>query len=204
MKAHAVYAGSFDPITRGHLSVIRRAKEIFTRLVVVVAKSPSKACLLSPVERVALIREALTESSIDGWIEVTHTEGYVVHLAAELGAGYLVRGVRTATDIEHELTLARLNHELAPDITSWFVPAQPHLAEVSSSRLKALAARGEDITPFCTPGVARHLRHKLSERTRSLSAAGANAAGTNAMRTDLVQEAPAQTLTLDKGASHDL
>jgi pantetheine-phosphate adenylyltransferase len=157
MKA-AVYAGTFDPVTLGHLSVVSRAVELFDRLWIVVAHNPEKQPLFSVPERVDLLRDVSAPWQTCG---VTSTEGYVVTRARELGARYLVRGVRGATDIESELTLARLNHQLAPEIETVFVPAHAELAEVSSSRLKQLAREGADLTRYCPAVVAVRLRWRF-------------------------------------------
>jgi len=91
----------------------------------------------------------------------TSTQGFVVELARERGARYLVRGVRGSTDVESEIALANLNHELAPEIETVFVPAHPELSEVSSSRLKELAAQGLDVSRCCLPEVAARLRERV-------------------------------------------
>jgi pantetheine-phosphate adenylyltransferase len=157
----AIYAGTFDPITRGHLSVIERAAQLFDRLMVVVAINPAKAPLFSVEERESMIQEVTAR-----WPNVSclSTEGYIVALARAHGARYLVRGVRGATDIEAEIALARMNHALAPEIETVFVPAHAELSEVSSSRLKQLAADGLDIAAYCPPEIESRLRHRLAER----------------------------------------
>ena len=157
----AIYAGTFDPITRGHLSVIGRAAQLFDRLMVVVAVNPAKAPLFSVEERENMIRQVTAR-----WPNVSclSTEGYIVALARAQGARYLVRGLRGATDIDAEIALARMNHELAPEIETVFVPAHAELSEVSSSRLKQLAADGLDISAYCPPQIEARLRHRLAER----------------------------------------
>jgi pantetheine-phosphate adenylyltransferase len=157
----AVYAGTFDPITLGHASVIERAARLFDRLLIVVAVNPHKQPLLSVTDRLELIA-AVTRP----WANVTaaFTEGYVVSFAREQGARYLVRGVRGATDIDSEIALANLNYGLAPEIETVFVPAHPELSEVSSSKLKELCASGGDLARYCAPEVAERLRRRLSAR----------------------------------------
>lgn len=154
----AVYAGTFDPITRGHLSVIERGARLFDRLAVLIAINPGKQPLFSPEERAQMIREATSS-----WpnVECASTDGYVVDLARRHGAHYLVRGVRSCTDVEGEIALAQMNHELAPDIETVFVAAHRELSEVSSSRLKELAVHGMDISKFCPPEVAVRLRERV-------------------------------------------
>ncbi|HVJ16488.1 MAG TPA: pantetheine-phosphate adenylyltransferase [Polyangiaceae bacterium] len=155
----AVYAGTFDPITLGHLSVVERGARLFDRLLVVVAVNPRKQPLFSVEERIQLI-----EASVLGFpnVSATSTMSFVVDLARSQGARYLIRGVRGATDTDAEIALAHLNHELAPEIETVFVPAQPELSEVSSSRLKELALEGADLTRYCAPEVSAMLRQRLS------------------------------------------
>jgi pantetheine-phosphate adenylyltransferase len=155
---NAVYAGTFDPVTLGHLSVIERSAGLFDRLWVVVAINPDKEPLFTPEERVSMLSEVTVGLPN---VAATSTAGYVVELARRVGARYLVRGVRGATDADSELGLARLNHELAPEIETVFVPAHGELSEVSSSRLKELVQSGADITRYCSVGVAARLRQRL-------------------------------------------
>jgi pantetheine-phosphate adenylyltransferase len=155
----AVYAGSFDPVTAGHLSVIRQAARLFGHVVVVVAINPEKRTLLSVSERVELLREVVSPHPN---VTVASTEGLIVDYARAIGASVLLRGVRGATDAQFETTLAQANRALAPDLSTLFLPAESHLAEVSSSRLKEKLARGEDVSDFCPPAVAAKLRQRLS------------------------------------------
>jgi pantetheine-phosphate adenylyltransferase len=155
----AVYAGSFDPVTAGHLSVIRQAARLFGHVVVVVAINPEKHTLLSVSERVELLREVVAPHPN---VTVASTEGLIVDYARAIGASVLLRGVRGATDAQFETTLAQANRALAPDLSTLFLPAESHLAEVSSSRLKEKLARGEDVSDFCPPAVAAKLRQRLS------------------------------------------
>lgn len=154
-----VYAGTFDPVTHGHRSVIERGAALFDRLYVLVASNPSKQPLLSVEERLGFLADLAR-----AWphVSAASTSGFVVDFARAHGARYLIRGVRSSTDVEAEIQLAHLNHELAPDIQTVFVPAHPKLSEVSSSRLKELIERGEDASAFCSPEVLSCLRQKLA------------------------------------------
>ena len=155
----AVYPGTFDPITRGHLSVIERGVRLFDRLVVVIAVNPAKQPLFSIEERVQMIRETTCQ-----WLNVdaASTDGYVVALARRREAKYLIRGVRNCTDVESEIALAQMNRELAPDIETVFVPAHRELSEVSSSRLKELAIQRMDISRYCPLEVAVRLLERVN------------------------------------------
>jgi pantetheine-phosphate adenylyltransferase len=160
----ALYAGTFDPITRGHLSVIERAARLFDRLLVVVAVNPDKHPLFSAEERIDMIRAVAAP-----WtnVECATTDGYVVELARARAARYLVRGVRGATDVDGEIALAAMNHALAPEIETVFIPAHPELSEVSSSRLKQLAERGEDVSRYCPPAVLARLQQRVAAGARA-------------------------------------
>jgi pantetheine-phosphate adenylyltransferase len=154
----AVYAGSFDPVTLGHLSVIERGARLFDELCVVVATNPQKIPMFSSAERALLLARVCAELPS---VTVRQTSGYVVELARQIDARYLVRGVRGATDTEAELELARSNHRLAPEIETVFVPAHVELSEVSSSRLKELVRQGADVARYCPSLVAERLRQHL-------------------------------------------
>ncbi|MCE9584115.1 MAG: pantetheine-phosphate adenylyltransferase [Planctomycetes bacterium] len=153
-----IYAGTFDPMTAGHFSVIERAARLFDRLIVLVAVNPAKRPLFSVEERVAMIRESVVGL---GEVEVSATEGMVIEFARRVGAGFLVRGIRSLTDFDSETAMAAAHHSLAPEISTVFVPAHPDLSFVSSSALRELARCGADVTRFCPPGVARRLREKM-------------------------------------------
>jgi pantetheine-phosphate adenylyltransferase len=162
----ALYAGSFDPITRGHLSVIERGARLFDRLVVVVAVNPTKQPLFAVEERVEMVQEVTARCPN---VECISTAGFVVDLARNRGAQYLVRGLRGCTDVEGEMALANLNHELAPEIQTVFVPAHPQLSEVSSSRLKELASAGAELSPYCPPEVAARLLQRVQRTVHQQS-----------------------------------
>lgn len=156
----AVYAGTFDPITRGHLSVIERAATLFERVIVVVAVNPGKRPLFSVEERVHMIGDVTARLAN---VTCAATAGYVVELARQHGARYLVRGVRSATDVEGEIALADANRALAPEIETVFIPAHPELSEVSSTRLKQLARDGMDVARFCPAEIAGRLLQRLQD-----------------------------------------
>lgn len=158
----AVYPGTFDPITTGHISVIRQAVRLFAHVRVLVAVHPRKEPLFSLEERVALAREvlgAMPTVSVDG------TRGLVVEYARAIAASVLVRGLRGAADAAYETELAQTNREIAPEIATVFLPAEPRLSMVSSSELKARAARGEPIDEYCPPLVAARLRARVAEES---------------------------------------
>ncbi|AOZ51805.1 pantetheine-phosphate adenylyltransferase [Chromobacterium vaccinii] len=132
----AVYAGSFDPVTNGHLWMIREAVELFDELIVAVGVNPDKHCTFSAEERVALLREVTTGFS-KLRVEVFENQ-FLVNYAQSVGANYIVRGIRTASDYEYERTMRYINSDLHPDITTLFLLPPREYAEVSSTMVKGL------------------------------------------------------------------
>lgn len=142
----AVYPGSFDPITNGHLDVIARAAQAFEQVVVAVLANPRKQPLLSVEERIAIIGEALAERGPAGErIEVESFDGLTVDFCRRRGARFIVRGLRAISDFETEMQLAHNNRKLAPEVdTVFFMTALEH-GYVSSSLVKEIAAFGGDV-----------------------------------------------------------
>jgi pantetheine-phosphate adenylyltransferase len=143
----AVYPGSFDPITNGHIDVLRRAARVFDRVVVAVLGNPRKSPLLPAGVRVEVIRAALAaDPSLAGRVEVRTFDGLTVDFCHQVGAGFLVRGLRAIADFEAELQLAHNNHQLAPDVdTVFFMTSLAH-SYVSSSLVKEIAFAGGDVS----------------------------------------------------------
>ncbi|MCA9604448.1 MAG: pantetheine-phosphate adenylyltransferase [Myxococcales bacterium] len=157
----AVYAGTFDPLTLGHLSVVKTAVRLFAHVRVLVAVHPDKQTLFTLEERIALAREvvgAMPTVSCDG------TGGMVVDYARAIGATVLVRGLRGEADAAYETRLAQANRELGPEILTVMLPSDPALSMVSSSELKRRARAGAPIDAFCPPAVAEKLLARLAER----------------------------------------
>jgi pantetheine-phosphate adenylyltransferase len=154
----AVYPGTFDPPTAGHLSVVKRTARLFDDLVVLLAVNPQKVPTFSVAERIAMLREAL--AGISG-VTVDATEGLVLDFSRKVGAGFLVRGVRGTTDFDFEMSMASAHLALAPELVTLFVPADPELSFVSSSALRELARCGGDVSRFCPPSVARRLAERF-------------------------------------------
>jgi pantetheine-phosphate adenylyltransferase len=156
----ALYPGSFDPITFGHLDVIRRATAVFDRLVVGVLINPKKSPMLELDDRMAAITEAIREDSgvTGGKVEVTSFDGLTVDFCRKLGAEFIVRGLRAVSDFESELQMAHTNRKLAPDVdTIFFMTALEH-AYLSSSLVKEIAAFGGDVGLFVPGAAARRLQ----------------------------------------------
>jgi pantetheine-phosphate adenylyltransferase len=156
----ALYPGSFDPITFGHLDVIRRATAVFDKLVVGVLVNPKKTPMLDLEDRLAAIREALSDELGDTakTIEVAGFDGLTVDYCGKIGARFIVRGLRAVSDFESELQMAHTNRKLAPDVdTIFFMTALEH-AYLSSSLVKEIAAFGGDVSRFIPAAAVRRLR----------------------------------------------
>jgi pantetheine-phosphate adenylyltransferase len=156
----AVYPGSFDPITRGHIDVIERASLLFDRLIVAVLVNTRKSPTMDARERAAIIREALDEELAPGAasaIEVTTYEGLTVSLARERGATSIVRGLRALSDFENELAIAHLNRKLAPEIDTVFFMTGLEHAYLSSGLVREIAAFGGDVSAMVPAAAARRL-----------------------------------------------
>jgi pantetheine-phosphate adenylyltransferase len=161
----AVYPGSFDPITNGHLDVVRRAARVFDRVVVAVLGNPRKSPLLDADTRVAVIRAALdADPSLAGIVDVRTFDGLTVTFCHEVGAGFLVRGLRAIADFESELQLAHNNHQLAPDVDTVFFMTSLEHSYVSSSLVKEIALFGGDVSAMLPPPAVAALRDALPPR----------------------------------------
>ncbi len=174
----AMYNGSFDPLTKGHLEIIRLAKEQFDRIVIVVASNPAKKCMFTPEERVAMIRAALGHVACyvapgEGIAEFTNPNGppFIVttlppgalaaNFAIGIGAKALVRGLRAATDFDDEFQLNMVNHLLAPAIGTVFFFTSHEYIFTSSSIAKAVAGVRGELSHFVTPNVVKALQDKM-------------------------------------------
>ncbi len=160
----AVYPGSFDPITNGHLDVIGRTAAVFDRVVIAVLANPRKQPLLSAEYRVAVIREALAEAGPaipEERIEVEAFDGLTVDLCGRVGAGFIVRGLRAISDFETEMLLAHNNRRLAPGIDTVFFMTSIEHSYVASSLVKEIATFGGDVSAMIPPAARAALGRAL-------------------------------------------
>jgi len=157
----AVYPGSFDPITLGHLNVIERVSRLFDRLIVGIGINIEKRTMFEPQEREALIRGATAHLE---HIEIRTFSGLAVEFVRECGAQLMVRGVRPITDIPAELTMMMANRRLAPEVETLFMIADGELAHVSSSLIKQIAPLADDaeLAQFLPPNVVAAVRAKMA------------------------------------------
>ena len=155
----AVYPGSFDPVTLGHLDVLRRAAEVFDQVVIAVLENPRKAPLLDAVERIRLLRAvvATEASAIADRVEVAGFDGLTVEFCRARGARFLVRGLRAVSDFETEMLLAHNNRRLAPEIDSVFFMTSLEYGYVSSSLVREIAQFGGDVTGLVPAAAAEAL-----------------------------------------------
>ena len=153
----AIYPGTFDPITKGHLDIIERARKHFPRLVVAVSQHPGKNPLLSLEERVGLVKEVVGD--LDA-VEVDSFDGLLVDYARRRGVGVLVKGLRAVTDFDYELQMAQMNHKLA-GVETFFLVATPLYSFLSSSLVKEIARFGSDVSEFVPPEVVRRLKERF-------------------------------------------
>lgn len=153
----AVFAGSFDPPTNGHLDIIKRASGLFESVDVVVSVNPEKHTMFSEEERVQFLKELIKPFNN---VSVHSYKGIIVNYAKEVGAKVLVRGVRSANDFGYEFELALMNQNLNPDIETVFLQSKEKYAIVKSSSIKQLAQFGGDISRMVPPIVAEALSNK--------------------------------------------
>jgi len=161
MARAAIYPGSFDPLTNGHLAIIQRGLHVFDRLVVAVATNPEKAPLFTPGERQALIAEAVGH---DPRVEVDAFDGLLVDYARAKGVHTVLRGLRAASDFEYEFQLANMNRKLDPEFESVFVMTGEDYFFVSARLVREVARLGGDVSAFVPPNVLAGLRRKLGGR----------------------------------------
>jgi pantetheine-phosphate adenylyltransferase len=157
--AIAVYPGSFDPITYGHLDIIERAAAVFDRVIVAVCLNPGKQPLFTMEERVEMIaRESARLPNVD----VSYFNGLLTEVVKREGARIIVRGLRAISDFEIEFQMALMNRKLGPEIETVFLVAQPKYSYLSSSIVKEIAGLGGDIGGLVSEQVARHLQERFA------------------------------------------
>lgn len=145
----AVFPGSFDPFTLGHLDVLHSALKLFDRIIVAVGYNCSKKGFLSPESRVRLIEDSVSGLRMQGAsIEVISYTGLTVDLCRKTGAGYIVRGLRTTTDFELESVIAQANREMNPEVVSIFIPASHKYSFISSTVVRDVIINGGDASCF--------------------------------------------------------
>ncbi|MDE1920528.1 MAG: pantetheine-phosphate adenylyltransferase [Candidatus Omnitrophica bacterium] len=155
----AIYPGSFDPVTNGHLDVIQRAARIFERVIVAVADNTGKKALFPIRERLELLREVTKDIKN---VSVETFDSLVVEYARRKKINVLIRGLRMTSDFDYEFQIALTNRRLAEDIETVFLMPSEHVSFVSSSLLKEIASLGADVSSFVPGAVERKLKEKLN------------------------------------------
>lgn len=155
MSYNVIYAGTFDPITNGHLDVIRKASALFGKVIIAVAKNPSKQPLFDLEQRVELVKQSCTEFEN---IEIIGFSGLLADLAKEQNAKALIRGIRGADDIDYEIQLAQLNHKLSGDIETIFFPPSVEWRYLSSTMVREIYRHNGDVSQFVPQAVKNALQ----------------------------------------------
>jgi pantetheine-phosphate adenylyltransferase len=166
-ETSALYPGSFDPITNGHVDIIERGLRVFDRIVVAVLENPKKAPLFTTKERVRMIQDIFASKKE---VEVRAFDGLLVDFARARGTGVVMRGLRAISDFEYEFQMALMNRNLAPDIETFFMMPNVNYSFLSSNLVREVAALGGSVEGLVPGPVARKLRDKIkrSKKVQSL------------------------------------
>jgi pantetheine-phosphate adenylyltransferase len=165
----AVYAGTFDPVTYGHLDIISRAAAVYGRVVVATTENVSKRPLFSVEERLEQLRLTLDGQAN---VELASFSGLLVDFARAVGARIIVRGLRAASDFDYEFEMALMNRSLAPEVETSFFVASPEYTFVSSSMIKEVARNGGDVSRFVPPNIQNAIMQRLGQHTAGRDTAG--------------------------------
>src|SRR4051812_31029129 len=155
----AVYAGSFDPMTFGHLDLIERASKLFGQVIIAIGKHPTKSPLFSFQERVDLLHEATKDFP---GVRIDSFEGLLIHYCERVGARVIVRGLRAATDFEYELQIAHANADMVPGVDTIFLPTRTNYGFVSASLVREIASHGGDVSHYAPAHVCEALKAKFT------------------------------------------
>lgn len=157
----AIYPGSFDPFTNGHLDILQRASALFDHIIIGVLVHPAKKCLFSPEERVEMISEVVKDNEN---IRVIHFNGLLVDFCRSAGACAIIRGLRAVSDYEYEMQMYSVNHQLSPDTETVFLMSSPKFSFLSSSIAKEVARYGGQIEDLLPPNIAELIRQKFARK----------------------------------------
>jgi len=160
MSLLAVYAGSFDPVTFGHLDLIERSGRIFDEVAVAVGRHATKKAFFSYPERVELLREVTRHIPN---VRVESFDGLLIHFCERIGARVIVRGLRAATDFEYELQIAHANADLGPSVDTVFLPTRTKMGFISASLVREIGSHGGDVSRYAPALVAEALTKKFGQ-----------------------------------------
>ncbi len=161
-KRIALYPGTFDPMTLGHLDIMKRASKLCDKLVVAVAINRGKNPLFPLDERVEMVENVVAPFRDRIEVEVKPFEGLLIHFVESVGASMIVRGLRAVSDFEYEFQMAGMNDRLNPDIETVFLMADPQFQTIASRLVKEIARLGGDVSQFVTPEVELRLKDKFT------------------------------------------
>jgi len=164
MPRTALYAGSFDPVTNGHLDVVRHAVRLADRLVLAIGLHPGKAPLFSAEDRLAMLQETCATLAREAKCDlscITFSD-LVVETARKTGATILIRGLRDGTDLDYEMQMAGMNSAMAPEVLTVFLPASPMVRPITATLVRQIAGMGGDVSAFVPAPVAARLKKKLA------------------------------------------
>lgn len=166
MTRTALYTGSFDPITNGHLDVLRAAAPLFDRIVVAIGVHPGKTPLFSVEEKSALIAATTADFARKAGciIECATFDGLAVDAAKAQGAVALLRGLRDGTDLDYEMQMAGMNAAMAPGVQTVFMPASPPVRHITATLVRQIAVMGGNVKPFAPPEVVKALKSKFAKK----------------------------------------
>jgi pantetheine-phosphate adenylyltransferase len=167
MPRVALYAGSFDPVTNGHIDVMRQAVRLADRLVLAIGVHPGKAPLFSAEERLAMLLETCAPIAQAAGCELDYMtfDDLVVSAAQRAGAGMLIRGLRDGTDLDYEMQMAGMNGAMAPQIQTVFLPATPAVRPITATLVRQIALMGGDVSHFVPASVAARLKAKRAAKS---------------------------------------
>jgi pantetheine-phosphate adenylyltransferase len=164
MPRTALYAGSFDPVTNGHVDIVRQAVRLADRLVLAIGVHPGKAPLFAAEDRLAMLEQTCGPLARAAGCElscVTFSD-LVVSAAKRTGAGILIRGLRDGTDLDYEMQMAGMNGAMAPDVQTVFLPASPAVRPITATLVRQIAGMGGDVSAFVPAPVAARLKTKFA------------------------------------------
>jgi len=165
MPRTAYYPGSFDPVTNGHLDVVRQAVGLCDRLIVAIGVNPGKKPLFSVEERVAMIKDVFgpVGAKAGCTIEAATYDNLTVTAAQKAGATIMIRGLRDGTDLDYEMQISGMNQTMAPDVQTVFLPASPAVRPITATLVRQIAAMGGNVAPFVPDSVAKGLKAKFAK-----------------------------------------
>lgn len=163
----ALYPGTFDPVTLGHLDIIQRAVKLFDHLVIGIANNPSKTQAFTLEERIEMMRRETAPLAGHGRaaISVETFDTLLIHFARQVGAAVIVRGLRAVSDFEYEFQMVGMNQRLDPEIETVFLMADPRHQAIASRLVKEIASFGGDVSAFTTPQITQALKRRFSSQT---------------------------------------